>query len=390
MQKDLFIIIYSPLKTHGGGIESWLIKFLTFSERLYEVYKNIYIIGIASDKEELISDIIQNDKIYFLFLDIGVKPAFLKILDFVLKTKNFLSKKIKERNVDVDFLSIGTIYAAIPAYLIQKRYKFKIRKIIWLRSIFFKSINVMKLRKIKKIAFFIEEKCLKEADIIIANGFDTRDAYQKRYNLININVIPNAINISSVKENFCPFSNEKIRIGYIGRFFMDKGITSFMESIEKYNQKNTNNNKEFIFIGWGGEEERVFALANKYENVKYIGKLENTSIFEELKCLDATVHLTTSGIIGGGGISNSLLESIFANNLVICWNNSIYRQVVNETNACLLPENDALALVNIYYELDNRENMIAKIENAKKLKPDYLFSEHIEKFISLVRECNIS
>ncbi|GHV88924.1 hypothetical protein AGMMS50267_12840 [Spirochaetia bacterium] len=381
MRKDLFIVTYSSLKTYGGGIESWLIKFLSCSEKLFHIYNKIYVLGYKSDNNYLISDIIKDQNIHFVFLDIAAKLNIFCLFKYFIRARAAILKAIKENDRAVDLLSIGTLYPSIPMYLIAK---INVRRVIWLRSLYFKQINILQSKKIKSVLLFIEYICLKKADIVIANGYDTRDAYQNRYNMKNIIVIPNAIDISVVKENLKPFQGEKIKIGYIGRFSPDKGIDYFIESIDIYNKKSKTNNKEFIFIGWGEEEYKILSLIEAYSNVKYIGKLNNSAIFEELSRLDATVNLSTSGTIGGGGVSNSLLESIFANNLIICWDNPIFKQIINNDFGYLLPEGDINALLAIYDELNNKQKAIKKIENSKKLKANYLFSKHIETFISLM------
>jgi glycosyltransferase involved in cell wall biosynthesis len=386
MKKDLFIITYSALKTYGGGIESWLIKFLSFSEYLFVKYDNIYVIGYLTDNNQLISDSIKVRNIHFFLLNIKSKLNIIQLIKFFLKTRRLIIDIIKRNKRNADLLSIGTIYPTIPVFLISKK-RYQIRRIVWLRSLYFKQINLLKSKSIKSILTYMEYGYLKKTDIIIANGYDTQDAYQKKYNIRDVFVIPNAIDESVVKENHISFQNEKIKIGYIGRFCQSKGIDFFIDSIEKYNRENEGNNKEFVFIGWGKEEYEniIIALTEKYDNIIYLGKLENAYIFEELSKLDATVNLSTSGIIGGGGISNSLLESLFANNLLICYDNPIYRQVVNEENACLIQESDIFAFANLCRELDDRQRMINKLERAKHLKQYYLFSKHIENFISIMK-----
>jgi glycosyltransferase involved in cell wall biosynthesis len=384
LKRNLIIITYSPLKNFGGGIESWLIKFLSYRDALLEKYENIYIIGYKTDNIDVIPKMFQDNRIYFYLFDVNAKCTFLRIFKYILKTVRVI-KEIVKYGLFLDLLSVGHIYPILPTYFVHKKHGCKIRRIVWLRSIFMKEINLLKLKKIKKFVKMIERFYLQKADVVIANGYDTRDFYIKEYNIRNIIVIPNAIHTDYVKENLNPFAGEKIGIGYIGRLYINKGIDCFIKSIDIYNRKYIKNNKEFIVIGFGEMEGEVISLANKYNNVKFLGKIDSREIFTILSQLDATVHLTKSNNIGGAGISNSLLESIFANNLIICWDNPIFRQIVNENNAYMLEEDNILSLVAVYDELDKRYESIKRVNKAKELKKTYMFSKHIEKFISIIQ-----
>ncbi len=380
-KRDLIILTYSELKNFGGGIESWLQKFLSPKNisKLNSLYNKITVIGLESDRNNLLCESLNNKILDFTFVSsIRFKPV-KRLLRFIKET-NRLIKKLTRSDDIFDLLCIGTLYPSLPLLFIKKKKNMK--SIIWLRSVFPYEIQLHKIKYIRPVIILIESKCLKKADMIISNGSDTTNYYKSHYNCKDIITINNAIEVSKIKPNNHFFENDNIKIAFIGRYYENKGIYEFIESIKLYNLRHPNSNLKFIFIGFGEAEKEVNELVSKYNNVTNLGYLPNQKIYDILQEIDVNMNLTKS--LGGGGVSNSLLEGIFSNNLIIAWDSIIYKQVLTDEMGIFIEENNINELVIAYEKLNNRSEMVAKIVNMEKIKNNYTFDEHIKQFCKSV------
>lgn len=379
MKRNLIFIFYSTLIKSGGGIESWIQKFLCYENELLKTYETINIIAIYSEDSNLISKSVLSDKIVFHYIKLNENNNLTKLLSFTCKSKTII-KKIVRQNTRNDLVSVGTLYPCLPlAFFIRKK---NIKKIIWLRSTLLKQLSLLRIGRIKGLIKLMEGFFLTHSDLIIANGKDTKDFYENVFNLSKIIVIHNAINPNSIIENKNYFNNEKITIGYVGRLYNNKGICFFLDSIKQYNEVYPNNNLVFKIIGYGEEEHKVIEIVKLYSNVNFLGALDNDKVLLEISTFDASVQLTSSQNNGGGsGVSNSLLEAIFANNLIIAWDNQIYRQVLNNSMCLYVLEESIERLTESFVLLNNRNEMKQKIQNSNTIRNQYLMNEHVKTFI---------
>ena len=377
----LHIVMFSDLFLNAGGCESWLYKFLLYAEELLTFYSEIHVYGIIStDKQDLkrISSVIHKKNVFFHYSGLRRLKIYQKIFAFFKQQNTFFSTYCNDGDC---LLSIGSFYEMFVSYLFRK--KSNLKRLVWLRTILEYHLKTRKAKYFLPFICMLEGFCLHHMDYIIANGSDTKVFYEERYNLKDIAVIPNAIIAENISANITPFENEKIKIGFIGRLYPEKGFDKFVESVDIFN-KSPSDEVEFIIIGDGEMKNEAIRLDKQYVNCSFLGSVSNDNIFAYLGSLDATVHLNFSNT--GSGVSNSLLESLFANNLLICWSNKIFLQVVASDSAILVCESSATDLVNAYYFVtNNRDICKKKLAKASLLKKQYLFSKHIQLFLDIVR-----
>lgn len=388
MLKNLYLSIYSNLTQHEGGIESWLLKFLRMRAFLKSSYSKIYVIGIASSEKDLIEKEIDDPFVSFNYIKTNNKNSFVKYISYLRNINKWFYLNIETTRTN-DIISVGTIYPTIPIFTNKKIANSQnCKKIIWLRSVLPRQLNLLFLRYFKNIILPLEKKYLEKSDLVIANGNDTKIRYCNYYKLKEdkIIVIPNAVIAGTIIENKKTLQSKKIKIAYIGRFFINKGINEFINSIELFNTQNPENNIEFFFIGFGKEEDKVLKLTQKYNNVFYRGKLANDEVLKELSKIDATVHLSfQSKNGGGGGVSNALLESIYSNNLIIAFDNMAYNQIITNKNGFLINEDNPAELVDVYNHISTeKENCLNRLKEASKLKVKYNFESHMLNFLENV------
>lgn len=344
---------------------------------MLKTYSDISIIGQTSNSET-IADVFHVNHVRFIFYN---KNSLISGIFNYIKCVRSIAKNYKQINIDIIF--VGALYPSLPILFISK----KIRTFIWLRSFFEYEINELSIKKIRPLAMLLEKNCLYRANKIIANGEDTKILYEQKYKkLKDIVVIPNAIDTKVVKSNQLTLRNDVVKIAYIGRFYKNKGIEEFLDSIKIINKEKTDKRFVFLFVGFGEYEDKVKSLEKTYSNVKLIGRVNNTQIFDFLSTIDCTVNLTFSRKdTGGSGVSNSLLESIFANNLPIAWKNFCYEQILNDNNAVLITEGNSSELSQAYDAIyENRNIYLNKINKLITLKDNYCFSKHIEKLLEVL------
>ncbi len=373
LAKTLTIIIYSNLSIGGGGRETWLNNFV-HSPDVLNYFERITVVNALSVNE-------QGSKIKF---PSGVQHKEIDVTMYggikrILKFSHFCRKHIKETDCSNHYVfSIGTFidniagyYACLGSMCIKGT---------WIRGILEKELaqrhsgNVLAL--IKKLEVFL----LRESSLVISNGQDTADFYKEKG--IDSTVINNGIYLDKFtqKQNGAP-----VVIGFIGRLNLEKGIDYFIKSLPSFAEVN---NLKVIVAGDGSEQSSLLAaieLLKDKVNVDYLGVVDNNKVPELLASLDISIHLTGTGLLGGGGVSHSLIEAMASGNRIICWENPIYNQVrgssyfykAKENNLDSLNEVLSLAIDTAAKE---KEPDVKMIESVKQ----YSFQQHVKSFLSLI------
>lgn len=376
----LHILLFSNLSLSGGGCESWLHKFLLSAEPLLNFYSEIHVYGIKAEPniKNTVSQLINHKKIFFHLINLQNQSILKRLKTYFNKQQKLLHANCNDKD---HLLSIGSLYEMWAIFRYRKNKNLK--RIVWLRTLLVKHLVDRKTKYVLPLIAHIEKKCLKKADAVIANGEDTKAFYQKLYSLDTIITIPNAIIKETVRPNLHPFEKKKISIAYIGRLYKAKGFDAFIQSIDLFNQK-PNPRIQFFIIGTGDMESEAKRVNTQYKNCTYIGQVPNNQIYDYLSSFDASVNLTLSN--AGGGVSNSLLESIFANNLPICWNNKIFTQILDDSCALMLKEGDNEALIRGYHFLaENPTEAKKRLNKLNQLKDQYDFKTHINLFLNMIK-----
>jgi glycosyltransferase involved in cell wall biosynthesis len=85
--------------------------------------------------------------------------------------------------------------------------------------------------------------------------------------------------------------------------------------------------------------------------------------------------------VGGAGISHALLEQAAAGRVMACWDNAIYRQVLDDDSGYLVRQGSASALWQALQEIaDDTEAAQAKAERAASVAARFGLDEHVRLF----------
>ena len=84
---------------------------------------------------------------------------------------------------------------------------------------------------------------------------------------------------------------------------------------------------------------------------------------------------------GGGGTSNALLEEMALGLIIVAWNNEIFNQVLNDSEAYLIKQKDVNKMVSTYIRIkDNPEEAILKAKNGRVKAATYDINVKVKEY----------
>lgn len=388
MKNDYHIIIFSRLQNYDGGRETWLNQFLPLlkeEKTTHEIFV-YHFIDDNSDPSQLISNFYNSDIKY----EGIVIPNLKNIIHSLLRIIIFSSKviyKLRENNNKLNksiFIGVGGFYEGGTLWAFKTFSLFKKpRTIVWLRGIWPREIRARHSKLIALIVQKLEKVFLKSANQVISNGLDTQYFYHSHLNITST-AIPNAIDLSRFYNK--KTISERLIISYVGRLSKEKGILDYLRSIEYFNSNfpESKDKVQFEIVGAGPLKYLVENF--KETNTSYLGEISNDNIPNYLSRINVGVALTYfNEEIGGGGLSNGLLEIIASKALVVAWDNKIFKQILDTKSAFLIEEENWRELGMIYNSILLDEFVIkTKTEIAYNYLKDCSFENHMRKFMKLM------
>ena len=377
------LIMMSKFGFADGGRETWFNNF--FNEMKADQDDLQVVLYSLKLKSENIVDshlkgqnLVENHEI-----DLGNKGVIPLTLLFILKLCFFVFRK---NNRSRQVVAVGSLNDMLACFFSYPPIIYRGRKIIWLRTISRQEFG-MKTKFFRLPLIFIEYLLLKfYFDKVLTNGEDTGDFYT------NIGIENQVINNGVNKKKWFTdiggiFKKNIISIAYVGRLEENKGIITFCKAIEIFNKKNINNVK-FKIVGQGSYMKEVLSLADKEKNVEFINGINNQQMPFFLKKVDVSVALTfSSDSMGGGGLSNALLEQMCSGNLIIAWDNPIFKQILNESNALLIKQGDIDALVNTFVKVSKEFIFMSEIRlKCQNVSFKYSSKNNKNYFLNVLNE----
>ena len=369
-------ILYSSLKE--GGRESWLKQFLPrlpLSDDVKVFYFTDEDIAIDSDG---------CNSIKYLPIQIPKRKRFVSSLK---RTLSFIFGVIRARSTEDAsvIISVGSYVEMIAAYCracLSKKAFF----VVWIRSPVTLQLVGRFPKSILWLLGLIEVLVLKKADLVITNGHDTHDIYL-------LKDVPSTVNENAVDVNKFLGAVEKRRslgkpvvVGYFGRLSREKGFLSLIEAIKILAKNSDKLNVHFLIAGSGELSADAIGLAREYDFVRIIGHYHHDEVPGLLAQVDASLNLTygdvSSGYPVGSGVSNSLLESLAAGVIPICWDNILSNNVCDKSIGVMAGEGDATDLANAIRKvvlMDDQEYSKRSVLAVNRAK-DFSWESHLQKF----------
>ena len=380
------LIMISKLGTSDGGREIWLKNFLQEISDLESNKNNLFFNLITLKKAE--KNILHKENSFLVKSHIQYKPVFkkfpisIKFIIFCL-IKFFLKKKEADH-----VLAVGGLEEALATVMGYSFRKVKGKRILWLRTIYTKEKGYLLNGFTQKILLMFEIFIIKKFfDLIIANGDDTADFY-RAYG-VECHVIKNSIDLEKWSNPDFKFSEDKLDIAFIGRLAEVKGIKSFLEAIILLKEVMPTENIKFHVIGDGPFSVEVKNLANK-NLLTYYGAIPNQDLPKIMKKFDCCVGLTyLNEFMGGGGVSNALIEQMASGKIMVCWANNIFYNVLNQDSCYFVNQGNIEELADTFIEISNKKEISAKkVLNSYLISQNYSIETHVKFFFSLLEMKN--
>lgn len=375
------LIMLSNLEQSGGGRETWLKNFL---DQIVAVDKkiNFNLYTLKTDKDCLLNDhhhgLINNHNQYTY--KNKKLPASISFVSYIAK-ELILKKKHSDH-----MLAIGGLEEALAGVFGYTLRGVKGKKILWLRTIYTKekgyALNKVTQKLLLKMEVFVIKYFF---DTVIANGEDTAEFYRDLG--IECTVIKNSIPLERWNRLQSTRDDNKVKIAFIGRLSEVKGIEDFMKAIDIISITKDIKDFEFHIIGDGPYAKQLEKYV-KLDEVIIHGAIPNTKVPDILKEMDCCVALTyLTDFLGGGGVSNALIEQMAAGKIIVCWDNNIFRKVLNEESAYLVNQGDVDALIDTFMNIkDDLSTANQKAIKAKYLSNNYSIQNHVDSFFKLIKK----
>jgi Glycosyltransferase len=351
------MIMLSKFGFADGGRETWFNN--CFNEMKADQDKlQVVLYSLKLKPENMVDfhmkggNLIENHQI-----DLGAKSFVPLTLLFILKLCFLM---IRRNNRSSQVVAVGSLNEMLACFFSYPPILYRGKKIIWLRTISRREFG-MKTKILRLPLIFIEYILLKfYFDCVLTNGKDT-GAFYSNIGIAN-KVINNGVNADRWFNEISVIPKEgKISIAFIGRLEENKGIVKFCNAIRLFNKRGSNN-VSFKIVGQGSYMNNILELVEQEENVEFINGINNQEMPDFLKNIDVSVALTfSSNSMGGGGLSNALLEQMCSGNLIVAWDNPIFRQILNEDCSILVEQGNELMLVDAFTKISKEYNLMREL-----------------------------
>jgi len=325
MQK-INIFHLSPFPYYSGGICTWLNNLLISIDGKYDV--TIYC--PHPNKEQLAVGPIHNvahlSTVRIEYID--QFKTYPSMAWWAIKVFFHLFFKI---NRDAKTIVLSTIPTMFPIILLRFFGRIKGEVICSVRGQLSRdAVEMNKGGVFQKVIKIFEGLCLRSADRLIANGWDTQDFLQEYFGLES-EVIPNGYmeknhNQTAIDEGVSLVQNlkeqGKIIISHVGTVRKVKCIDHILEAISLLTPEERSKSA-FIFIGKGMIEHYRKVANDLGVEVLFLGEKKYVLPYYEMS--DYVINVS-----GGSGVSNSLIETLFAGRPVIVWDNKTFTQVIED------------------------------------------------------------
>lgn len=320
--KKISIFHLSAFPYYTGGIDTWLFNMISSLDGKFDVV--VYCPSPSDASKEPVYDLapFRTTKVIY----IGKFHSYPSMVIWAFHVFTYLFHRFDKAST---VLVLSTIPSFFSVILLKIFGKIKGQIICSVRGqIARDAVEMAKSRLFQKAIKLVEGICLKFADCIIANGWDTQDYLREFYNL-DSKVIPNGFKPRIFPDRsdyhdlseFGQLKSQGIKIFvHVGTVRKVKCIDHILNAIALLNA-DTRSQAVFVFVG-KGQIDHYKNLAEELGVPSFfIGERQNVKPYYLL----ADYVLNVSG---GSGVSNSLIEALSFGKPVIAWDNKTFSQVI--------------------------------------------------------------
>ena len=380
-QRELTIMMLSQMGEGDGGRETWLLNFLTEIARQRRLVKFHAIHRSPVGSRSLLDSPAAKGlmaSVTTLRCDCRRMPV---TVEFFLRVA---WERIRGRLAAPGLvLAVGGLSEVFATLALTAGSSCKRNRVLWLRTIYSKE-KASQVPKLLRRAFLALEISLirRFFGLVLANGDDTAEFYREQG--VNCIVIKNAIPLAAWRMPPPPL-NERLKVAFIGRLSEVKGIAAFLDAVELAGVRGAGDRFEFVVVGDGPYRGRVESL-ERDGLLSYHGQLDNSAVAGLVSQIDCCVALTyLSDDLGGGGVSNALIEQMAAGRIIVAWDNSIFRNVVSPDSAYLVEQGSVSALLAAFVSIEQcRDAALTKARAAALASEAYSIEAHVDRFFQVL------
>ncbi len=339
--KRIEFVCQSSMGNSDGGLETWAYQFLPGLLRLYPQAR-LHFYGALPEGQADNSGALRRaagfDQCRFDLTFFPIRPR--RVPQVISMIRQYVATRNRSAEFTPDLvITAGTFLELIMIRLSRKtRHAFKV---VWLRTIWVDQKTYRIPAFVRPLVRWAEARILRGADLILANGSDIAERYGT-YGL-KVEVIRNAVDTARWQAP-PPALAGPIRVAFVGRLAIDKGIGSFVALARRIAAGPARERFSFEVFGHLAEEAMVRAAADEGV-LTWRGAVANERLPGVLAGIDVCVALTLSDPgRGGGGTSNAMMEQMASGRVMLAWDNPIFRQWLSTDNAWLAPQGDVAAL----------------------------------------------
>lgn len=377
MTRRITLLMLSRMGHGDGGRETWLANFLDEIVRQGRHVKFDVIhqraepptLLDAPSRRVAVADVRQVERRW------GWCPVSIEFL-----VRLAFGRRHRLRRAPV--LAVGGLAEAVGALLVDPRGG-RQGRVMWLRSIYTREKSAQLPGPAMRWVAALERWVLGRFGLVVANGEDTAAFYRGQG--IESHVIANAVPLQKWTMPPPP-TDGRLRVAFVGRLADVKGIRQFLLAAELCEQE-APGLCSFHVAGDGPARAEVEALAARLPLV-FHGQVDNDTAREIVRDSDACVALTLSSpALGGGGVSNALVEQMAAGRILIAWDNDIFRQVLDASSSYLVHQGDVRALTDVFLHIArNRQDALDRAAQAARVSAHFSIGAHVDRFFELMEQ----
>lgn len=376
-------VCQSSMGQSEGGLETWAYQYLPGLLRLYPAAQIRFYGALPVDRADPSAALraaagADQDRLTLTFFPIV--PG--KVPQIVAMIRQFVAHKRQERAAPDVVITAGTFLELIMVQLCRPaRRAFKV---VWLRTIWVDQKTYRIPAFLRPLVRWTEARILRGANLILANGSDIAERYG--HFGLNVGVVRNAVDTLRWHASPPPLS-APIRVAFVGRLAIDKGIVQFVELARRVAAGPARASFAFEVYGHMAEEALVQAAADDGV-LRWHGAADNALLPGLLAGIDVCAALTFSDPHrGGGGTSNAMMEQLASGRIMLAWDNPIFRQWLSPDNAYLAAQGDVAGLAACLDQIrQDPAEARRRAANGQAMMADFGIDAMLARFDAALRE----
>jgi len=381
---NIDIVIISRLGVGDGGRETWLYNFMAeLGRQRSDVVLRIFSLPLAQHNIFTATDICERLDVESIEIPCSKKRIPLA-LSFVLNfNKVYRQYRHAWPHGRVAVVGVGGLEESLAIFFGVHAKVDNLKKIMWLRTIYTREKFGAIPRILMPWVKLMEKILLRKGfETIIANGDDTAAYY--RTHGVSCEVIHNAVNLEEYYDAWRK-PEGKLAVAFVGRLADVKGISEFLSIVALAQNSGLMDKVEFHVAGEGLRLKDV-QLLHEQGLLKYHGVISNREMPSFLEKIDCCVALTSfTESLGGGGVSNALIEQMAAKKIIIAWDNVIFRAALYPDECYFVSQGDASALHECFCHIvshseEAQNKALASREGVKR----YDIRNHVSRFVEVL------